>query len=111
MPPPFRTLGRPISARNRVTRLLRSLTETRRGRNWPTTFSTPRREGSRSAAEWLAPFERSFGSSAWPGLVVFLGAGQEQPKAEDQNQISRPDLTRPRRSSLVYTCELTGNPN
>jgi hypothetical protein len=25
--------------------------------------------------------------------------------------LTRPDLTRPRRNSLVYTCELTGNPN
>src|ERR1035437_865355 len=50
------------------------------GRNRPTTFSTPRREGSPSAAEWLAPFERSFGSSAWPGLVVFFGGARSSPR-------------------------------
>src|ERR1035437_2770471 len=60
------------------------------GRHRPTTFSTPRREGSRSAAEWLAPFERSFGSSAWPGLVVFFrGARSSQGRGPEPNLTTR----------------------
>src|ERR1035437_6525661 len=85
--------GRFPRRRERAT--LPGLAKLASGRNRPTTLSTPRREGSRSAAEWLEPFERSFGSSVWPGLVVFFGgAGAAQGRGPEPDLTTRSHTTR-----------------